>query len=307
MEKRSIFTAFFTFMLIPITVISLFSINFTEEGETLLERLASVVIDMDNGWKFFIVGLVVSVTIMTFYSVLKEIRRQVRLSTLSDLELENDYVREEISKIRRKLEREKNEETATLLRDKELELQEKLSASYKDNLCDREGNISTDWREALLMSRRRLFEESRRLAARSSSNLTTGIIISSLVVLFLITLIFVVKPNITREEPYSFWVFYGPRFTLVVVLQLLAGFFLRLFVRNERDIQKNKNEITNLELRLAAGMMVGSNKTKLAELAGYLIKEERNFVITKKEKSALPESNEIFKQALELAKTAVDK
>ncbi|PHS76752.1 MAG: hypothetical protein COB56_05490 [Robiginitomaculum sp.] len=247
------------------------------------------------------------VAMATLLSTSIFMRRIIRRSTLSDRELEGEYDREQISIIRKKIEKEKDAETAGLLRVQELELRQKLKQSFSDNLCDSDGNLLNDWREPLLMSRRRLLEEGRRLSARSSSNLSWGILISFIVVVFLGILIFVIKPNGDLEDSYSFWAYYGPRFSLVVILQILASFFLRNFIRVEREIQRNKNEITNLELRLAAGLIAGSDKKKLSELANSLIQEEQNFVLAKRETSALSTDKYIMKQALDLAKNAIDK
>ena len=60
-----------------------------------------------------------------------------------------------------------------------------------------------------------------------------------------------------------------------MILQFTAAFFLKLHVSNETDIKQNKNEITNLELRLSAGMLA-ENKNSKSSIAERMACEERN-------------------------------
>lgn len=164
-----------------------------------------------------------------------------------------------------------------------------------------EGN----WSKVFLTGRERLLRETVRLSARSRLNLTAGVVISSISVAYLTYFVFSSNIIIGSEKPYALISYYVPRLSLILIIQVLASFFLRMYVVNERSIQRNKNEITNLELRLAAGLLVGSSSQK-AKLADKLISEERNFVLDKKEKtaeSATKETSEILKNLQNLIKS----
>lgn len=217
--------------------------------------------------------------------VLSKYLRKVRESTQSDLEIENEDVRAEISKIRRQIRVESDEKLAKELASREEELRAQLADLEESNFYDENGNLIVDWVKVLSVSRRRLISETSRLSARSSTNLVAGILVTSSVIFYLLLIIFMLKPSLGDGTLESYLSFYLPHATLIIIVQLLAGFFLKLFVGNERDIQRNKNEITNIELRLAAGMMASQKAEGLLLLALKLATEERNFVLEKKEKA----------------------
>lgn len=146
-------------------------------------------------------------------------------------------------------------------------------------------SLQDDWRRVFILGRKRLIDEKERLSARSTLNLAAGVSISTVGVMTLVYIIVNYEVPLKTEFATSILVFYGPRISLVILIQLLAAFFLRMYVGNERDIRKNNNEITNLELRLAAGMLAQNSPKTKDELALKLICEERNFVLNKREKS----------------------
>lgn len=79
-----------------------------------------------------------------------------------------------------------------------------------------------------------------------------------------------------------------PKISLLLSAQLVGYFFLKAYSNNERDIRINKNEITNIEMRMTAISLlrsdvdVGENKKWVIE---SLLSEERNFVLAKNERS----------------------
>ena len=80
-----------------------------------------------------------------------------------------------------------------------------------------------------------------------------------------------------------------------------------MYVRNERDISKNKNEITNLNLRLAAGNLATDSDEAKESIVSALSKEERNFILNKKEKSAINEPVKDTSELLKSVQSLIDK
>ena len=146
------------------------------------------------------------------------------------------------------------------------------------------------WEAALHDSKRRLIEETDRLSGRSTVNLAAGVVFSALAVLALI-LITVISGSLDIGEWSNNKLvgYFGPRISLVLIIQILASFFLRMYVGNERDISKNKNEITNIELRVAGAHMMQKEGGTLGDIARLITSEDRNpNASTKNTKKASP-------------------
>lgn len=180
------------------------------------------------------------------------------------------------------------------------ELDGLLSSANKDPFKDSNGEPISDWKQSLIESRARLVEETDRLSSRSVLNLTIGILIALVGVVILVVALFVFVPKEVPSGIYEFSSIYLSRFLLVISVQVLAAFFLRMYVSMERDIKANKNEITNIELRYTAGLLANDKKTSLKEIALILANEERN-TTTPNIKSERNETR-ILKQLTELEK-----
>ena len=233
--------------------------------------------------------------------------RAIRKSSLSDIEINSELVREDIQSLRKRIERAKDEEVSNRLREQEKVLREELDERLKNNLRDELTDNSDDWKIVLLAARKRLIEETGRLSARSRGSLNIALLLSFVMMIFLVFLIYYTLNYGGPKDLISLLTRYGPFVTLFLLVQILAGFFLKMFAQNEADIQKNKNEITNVELRLTAGVMVSNSKTNLAKLSDKLISEERNFVLNKKEKSSLSGGAEQVSELLKTIQTLAKK
>lgn len=169
---------------------------------------------------------------------------------------------------------------------------EEPQENLPSNVRNESGSLTDDWKEIILMARSRLLVEESRLVTSSYVNLIIGAAVSVFAAVYLAFLVFggITRSDIGNETSYDWFGFiseYGPKFGLVILIQLIASFFLRNYHRAENFIQKNKNDVTNLELRLASGMMLEKDATILGPIAIKLAEEERNFVLEKKQKSAL--------------------
>ncbi len=211
-----------------------------------------------------------------------------------DLDILNEYNAEE-KKIRLKIESERDWGKKKKLVQESLELRLKYESILDVSLKGYYESLAVDWRESLLAVRRRLKDEEERLLERNSKNLRNGVIMALLGVALPLYYIFtygLIDENVSLGKFFST---YWPIFTIAAIIEIPAIFFLRLYSLNEHRIERNKNEMTNIELRLTAGLMFCDTKDKanLASLADDLSKEERNFILVKNESSAIPETLDI--------------
>lgn len=186
--------------------------------------------------------------------------------------------------LRRRIDREKDKELAIRLKQEAEQYEKRLLASKRSSLWTEEGVLNISWAETIAVTRERLMIESERLQARSRANLQFGILTSISGIAILIAVIFVFPPEYKIDGWASLVVGYGPRFALVLIIELMATFFFRMYVSNENDIKLNKNDLTNVEQKLAASLMIAENEDRFKTLAEHLIKDERNFVIKKGER-----------------------
>lgn len=210
---------------------------------------------------------------------------------------------DEEKEIRLKIETEKNNEKKQELEQQAFALRQEYESLLSENLLRRDGSFVTDWREVLLVSRKRLMNEEQRLLARNRVHLRIGIFMSLVAVSFLI-LYMLFRSQFGVND--GFGVFFSnpvPVFSIVAIIQSFSFFFLRLYIIGERELDRNKNEITNIELRLTAGLMMASasDNPDLTSLADALSKEQRNLVLDETESSAVLDSRKFIETLLKLA------
>src|SRR5262249_10797061 len=148
------------------------------------------------------------------------------------------------------------------------------------------------------ISRQRLLDEAVRIDAISRRNLGIGILFSSIALAVLawplVSAAFFPSPELVSTELNSWGILriYLPRFSVGLLLQFVGFFFLRLYVANELDLKHNKNEITNLEMKMMAVQLAQEFKDAPSkkEIMKSLAQTERNFILKKNERSASTES-----------------
>ena len=96
-------------------------------------------------------------------------------------------------------------------------------------------------------------------------------------------LAYFVLPDVNNDANDNFLSANLPRFALVVVVELLAYFFLRLYRASLADIKYFQNELTNVEARFAALRLGASfdSSEDLGPLLTAFVATERNFVLEK--------------------------
>ena len=147
--------------------------------------------------------------------------------------------------------------------------------------------VSEDWRDVLWGAHKRLRNEEKNMQSRNVNNLITGVGSALLGFSWLLILIFLFNDAEYGDGVLDFLANYWARFSIVLILGLCATFFFRLYTQTIRRIDKNRNEITNIELRLVSGLMLydKTNSANFSALAKIIAQEERNFVLGKNESS----------------------
>lgn len=177
------------------------------------------------------------------------------------------------------------------------ELRQRHDSLLNENLKREDGTFVTDWREVLLVSRKRLVSEGQRLLERNRKNFKIGILMSFGVIGFLIYYTFVLERIDINDSLGTILATNVPIFSISTVIEGFSLFFLRLYVVGEREFDRNKNELTNIELRLTAGLMMANTteQNNFDSVANALSKEERNFVLGGSESSGEFNSGKLMK------------
>lgn len=128
---------------------------------------------------------------------------------------------------------------------------------------------------------KRLDREISALAKRGNLNLVIGVLGS--VIGLGIILYYMSHPSTEHPTTWFFAAQQAPRLGLVVFIQLLSYFFLRLYKSSLDEIKYYQNELTNLEARLIAigtAVMLGHDDVCKSTLQ-HLGKTERNHILEK--------------------------
>ncbi len=174
-----------------------------------------------------------------------------------------------------------------------------------------EEEISSHWIKTFVASRKRLLDEEDRLQVRNTKNLQTGIVLAfvgaTFPFMYLCYMLYVAISPIGGEGnnfvlPFST---YLPIISIVLIFEVIAFFFLNLYASNERKIERNKSDLTNVELRLAAGLMLydDRNKRNFAILADNISKEDSKFILGKNESAGGISANKLLETLLKLTPT----
>ncbi|MDO3695915.1 hypothetical protein QVZ41_13775 [Wenyingzhuangia sp. chi5] len=134
-----------------------------------------------------------------------------------------------------------------------------------------------------------------KLQRNSIVNLIIGII--GTITAITILAITILDKNSESIEIGNFLIYFLPRLTFVVFIQLFAFFFLRLYKSNLEDAKYFQNELTNLNSKTSAlkiAHLLGKDD-KVDELIKVLSLTERNFKLNKEESLQILEKAKIEK------------
>ena len=215
------------------------------------------------------------------------------------------------ARIRLKIEAENNAAEKERLEQTILELRKEYESFLSTNLRRKDGTFVSDWREVLLVTRGRLLDEEDRLLTRNVANMQSGILMAFLGVAFPLSYLIYVFYGIifsagkeSSNIDLSFTT-YLPIVSIVFIFEVIAFFFLSLYSSNERRIERNKSDLTNIDLRLTSGLMLydEENKRNFAILAKILAQEDSKFVLGKNETTGGISTNKLLETLLKITPT----
>lgn len=155
----------------------------------------------------------------------------------------------------------------------------RLQASVEKN--------SKDVAELTLVARQseltidRLRQELFSLSKRGNLNLSIGIV-TTLTGLLLLGM-FVLREPQTATDATSFLIGFVPRISLVVLIEVFAYFFLRLYKATLTEIKYFQNEVTSMEAKFLALIVAtkSGSTDHLSKVIDHLSQTERNFILNK--------------------------
>jgi len=127
----------------------------------------------------------------------------------------------------------------------------------------------------------RLNRETAALSRRGNLNLVLGIF-TTIIGLFVLY-IYVSKITVDASNPWIAGVNFLPRLSLVILIELFAYFFLKLYKANLSEIKYFQNELTNIEAKYVSlrTAILNKDENTISEVIKILSITERNFILEK--------------------------
>lgn len=143
-------------------------------------------------------------------------------------------------------------------------------------------NTANEIKHTFLASEERIKIEIKNLKRRATINLSLGVSLSIAALLVFFFLVYNEKPDEDYQKVFSH---FAPRVGLVVFVELLAYFFLKLYKSTLTSVQYYHNELTNIETRKIAAIVAIKHckEDKIWQTVEYLLKVERNVLVKDKE------------------------
>ncbi len=223
--------------------------------------------------------------------------------------------RDELSDIRKLISRLQSSSADEVISRKLTEAVKNIKNELQDEI---KSNLDiSDPAKLFTAARQRLLNEAIRIDSISRRNLIFGILFSAFALGFLAwplvaqTLFVNLQPSSSPDGDVFRWVAqsYLPRFAVGLLLQFVGFFFLRLYVANELDLKHNKNEITNIELKMLALQVANNEKDSASKktVIKSLAETERNFILRKNEKTVSGDFNAEYNDMKSLLEKALEK
>ena len=130
---------------------------------------------------------------------------------------------------------------------------------------------------------RRLENQVEILGYRANFSLYWGLILAAAGLAALYLSFYAFTPEIDYKNIYSVISHYAPRLSAIIIIEVIAFFFLKLYARTLGDLKYVQNEITNVESKLIGlrTAISNSNATILKKAIEVFLETERNFILSK--------------------------
>ncbi|MBX4909046.1 MULTISPECIES: hypothetical protein [Rhizobium] len=241
--------------------------------------------------------IIISATALEMWSYLAGINNS-KFSRLELIRLARKAARTELSDLREEVE-EKVQELTSPFGPDELEklknsvienLSEQTLSKIEAHVSKKEAQQEVEGRDLLLkrakMSlRTRIKTEIEDLGRRANLNLIIGSSISLIGMGILAYFIYVTNDELKSSSELNVLIRFLARLSLVIVMQVFAYFFLRLYRYSIFEIKYFQNELTNIELWVLAVQVAASGQDKKtnSDILKDLTRVERNFRLKKGE------------------------
>lgn len=154
----------------------------------------------------------------------------------------------------------------------------KIESLYGDKIVEELKYDEID--EIIDYVKERIQKETNRLVRNSNVNLIIGIF-STMGAIAILSYALIGHQN---TDPSKDLMYYLPRITLSVFIELFSFYFLKLYKINLEEIKYLNNEKTNIDMRvLAIKMAVTYKPDKIESIIENLLKTERNYILKKDE------------------------
>ncbi|SNB83286.1 MULTISPECIES: hypothetical protein [unclassified Agrobacterium] len=168
------------------------------------------------------------------------------------------------------------------------DLQESLATYWKKQFQKAEEELSGKkvLRQSAANSRIRLKREISDLGRRANVNLTIGALISFSGIIFLSYSVYLANDDLSGDvDLVRIGLKFIARLSVVILVQVFAYFFLRLYRYSLYEIKYFQNELTNADIRFSAlySVICFADKASVTSVAKLLAQTERNFVLKKGE------------------------
>lgn len=143
-------------------------------------------------------------------------------------------------------------------------------------------------KKSFLEIKNRLKNEIKDLINRNAVNLGAGVVITFIAIIILSISLDDFYRSIgdpSNKSILELVVAIVPRLSLVILIEIFAYFFLRLYKFGLNDIKYYQNELTNIESKLIAIEVayITKNEESIKEALTVLVQTERNFILRKGE------------------------
>lgn len=154
------------------------------------------------------------------------------------------------------------------------------------------------------LTEKRIKSEILLLQKRANSNLLIGTSTAIAALTFMIYSI--IGMNYESNTYLKFIIYFLPRFTLIIFIQIFSFYFLKLYRTSLNEVKYYQNELTNLELKFISlrSLLLGKNSEKIEQALFEFIKIDRNPVLKDSEKTI---GIELLKSENEFHKNIIDK
>lgn len=189
-------------------------------------------------------------------------------SATNQREFSSDQQQEMVDAIKRRIENSATEELILNLKEQAASY---FQQSDKIDLID----------QSCLRVIERLDKEISTLGRRGNLNLLLGI--STTMVGLAVLYLYVSMITVDEINPWMAWVNFIPRLSLVILIEVFAYFFLKLYKSTLYEIKYFQNELTNIELKYVAlkTSLVNGDENTSSYVVKSFSKTERNFILEK--------------------------